>query len=315
MPQISVIVPVYNTEKYLHRCIDSILAQTFTDFELLLIDDGSKDNSGAICDEYAARDFRVRVFHKENGGANDARLKGIKESQGLYIMFVDSDDTISYNYINAFHDEIRLTSASVIVRTENTNRDEVDKIEYMADMCMGRISVQLVNKVMSKDILLSAFKPLPRDLPLGEDFMQNMLIAEKSHFVKYFKNNRICYNYTENLKSVSHTINSTCSYEKYFYGILCDMLEIKEEIGQPLFLSKINGLVKVVLSGNDIDHNDEYFISCKKEFQKWYKPLDGFIIFYIPNKNICKKLLVVKRLITRFCKRVNSKFLKRNISL
>ena len=64
---ISVIVPVYNTEQYLHRCIDSVLAQTYTDFELLLIDDGSKDSSGAICDEYAAQDARVRVFHKENG--------------------------------------------------------------------------------------------------------------------------------------------------------------------------------------------------------------------------------------------------------
>lgn len=66
---ISIIVPVYNTEKYLHRCIDSILAQTFTDFELLLINNGSKDNSAEICDEYAAKDSRVRVFHKENGEA------------------------------------------------------------------------------------------------------------------------------------------------------------------------------------------------------------------------------------------------------
>ena len=70
MPKISVIVPVYNTEKYLRQCADSILAQTFTDFELLLIDDGSIDGSGAICDEYAQKDSRVRVFHKENGGGD-----------------------------------------------------------------------------------------------------------------------------------------------------------------------------------------------------------------------------------------------------
>lgn len=81
MPLISVIVPVYNTEKYLHRCIDSILAQTFTDFELLLIDDGSKDNSGKICDEYAAKDSRVRVFHKENGGASSARYMGLNNAK------------------------------------------------------------------------------------------------------------------------------------------------------------------------------------------------------------------------------------------
>lgn len=76
IPKISVIVPVYNVEKYLYRCIDSILAQTFTDFEVLLIDDGSKDKSGEICDEYAKKDIRVKVFHKENGGVSSARQYG-----------------------------------------------------------------------------------------------------------------------------------------------------------------------------------------------------------------------------------------------
>lgn len=77
MPKISFIVPIYNSEQYLHRCIDSILSQTFADFELLLIDDGSKDNSGKICDEYAAKDSRVQVFHKENGGVSSARNLGV----------------------------------------------------------------------------------------------------------------------------------------------------------------------------------------------------------------------------------------------
>ena len=93
MPKISVIVPVYNTEQYLPRCIDSILSQYFTDFELLLIDDGSKDNSGNICDEYATQDSRIRVFHKVNGGATSARLLGVKKSIGEFICFVDSDDS------------------------------------------------------------------------------------------------------------------------------------------------------------------------------------------------------------------------------
>ncbi len=81
-PKISVIVPVYKAEKYLHRCVDSILAQTFTDFEVLLIDDGSPDRSGDICDEYAKKDSRVRVFHKENGGVSSARQYGIDNAQG-----------------------------------------------------------------------------------------------------------------------------------------------------------------------------------------------------------------------------------------
>lgn len=93
-PKISVIVPVYNSERFLHRCIDSILAQSFTDFELLLIDDGSIDSSGAICDEYATKDSRVRVFHKENGGVSSARNLGLDNAQGEWITFVDSDDWI-----------------------------------------------------------------------------------------------------------------------------------------------------------------------------------------------------------------------------
>ena len=95
MPLISIIVPVYNTEKYLHRCIDSILIQTFTDFELLLIDDGSKDRSGEICDEYAKNDSRVRVFHKENGGVSSARNLGLDNAKGEWISFVDADDYLN----------------------------------------------------------------------------------------------------------------------------------------------------------------------------------------------------------------------------
>ena len=95
MAQISVIVPVYQVEAYLPQCIDSILAQTFRDFELILVDDGSQDRSGAICDEYAGRDERVRVLHKENGGLSDARNAGLEQANGDYFLFVDSDDFIA----------------------------------------------------------------------------------------------------------------------------------------------------------------------------------------------------------------------------
>lgn len=91
-PKVSVIVPVYKAEAYLHRCVDSILSQTFQDFEVLLIDDGSPDKSGEICDEYAKKDNRVRVFHKENGGVSSARNLAIGQSKGEWMCFVDSDD-------------------------------------------------------------------------------------------------------------------------------------------------------------------------------------------------------------------------------
>ncbi|MGL5150607.1 MAG: glycosyltransferase family 2 protein [Clostridium sp.] len=93
-PEISIIVPVYKVEKYLRRCIDSILAQTFKNFELILIDDGSPDNCGKICDEYAEEDERVVVIHKENGGQSSARNLGLDIAKGKYIGFVDSDDWI-----------------------------------------------------------------------------------------------------------------------------------------------------------------------------------------------------------------------------
>jgi len=96
-PKISIIVPVYNAEKYLHQCVDSILAQTYTDFEVLLINDGSKDGSGAICDEYAAKDDRVRVFHKENGGVSSARNMGLDNARGEWIYFPDADDELYPN--------------------------------------------------------------------------------------------------------------------------------------------------------------------------------------------------------------------------
>ncbi len=94
MPILSIIVPVYNVEKYLDRCVESILAQTFTDFELILVDDGSPDNCGKMCDEYAKKDQRITVIHKRNGGLSDARNAGLDIAKGEFVGFVDSDDWI-----------------------------------------------------------------------------------------------------------------------------------------------------------------------------------------------------------------------------
>ncbi len=104
--KISVIVPIYNTEQYLSRCLDSIISQSFTDFELLLIDDGSTDGSGIICDSYADRDRRIRVFHKENGGVSSARNLGIDKAQGEWLYFVDSDDELLPGGLSTLVDNI-----------------------------------------------------------------------------------------------------------------------------------------------------------------------------------------------------------------
>lgn len=98
--EISIIVPVYNVEKYLERCIDSILNQNFKDFELILVDDGSTDKSGEICDKYAKRYSYIRVIHKENGGPSEARNEGILQANGKYVTYIDSDDLISSDYLD-----------------------------------------------------------------------------------------------------------------------------------------------------------------------------------------------------------------------
>lgn len=101
MPKVSIIVPVYKAEKYIRRCLDSILAQTFTDWECVLVDDGSPDGSGAICDEYAERDSRFRVFHKGNGGVSSARNLGIDNCNGDFLCFFDADDFVPKHTLSA----------------------------------------------------------------------------------------------------------------------------------------------------------------------------------------------------------------------
>lgn len=100
---ISVIVPVYQVEKYLERCVDSILKQTYTNIEVILVDDGSKDNSPAICDEYLEKDSRIKVIHKKNGGLSSARNAGIEKAEGDWLMFIDSDDCISLQMIERMY--------------------------------------------------------------------------------------------------------------------------------------------------------------------------------------------------------------------
>ena len=96
---VSVIIPIYKVEKYLRKCIDSVLNQTYQDFEIILVDDCSPDNCPKICDEYAKTDGRIKVIHKENGGVSSARNAGIKIANGEYLSFIDSDDSVEENFL------------------------------------------------------------------------------------------------------------------------------------------------------------------------------------------------------------------------
>lgn len=114
-PRLSIVVPVYNVEQYLHKCVDSILSQTFRDYELILVDDGSTDGSSRICDDYKGKDGRICVLHKENGGLSDARNYGIEHSNGEYIAFVDSDDWIDSGMYESMMSAIVENDADIAV--------------------------------------------------------------------------------------------------------------------------------------------------------------------------------------------------------
>ena len=133
MPEISIIVPVYNVEKYLDRCIKSILNQTFKDFELILIDDGSTDKSGVICDNYKKIDDRIVVIHKKNGGLSSVRNKGLDVAKGEYIAFVDGDDYVNKEMYNILLNEAKNNSSDIVIckfkkvyESMNNNIEEVD---------------------------------------------------------------------------------------------------------------------------------------------------------------------------------------------
>ena len=102
-PEISVIVPVYNVERYLRQCMDSLVNQTYTDFEIILVNDGSTDSSGVLCEEWAKKDGRIHVVHKKNEGLGFARNTGIEHAKGKYITFVDSDDYVSLDMLQTLH--------------------------------------------------------------------------------------------------------------------------------------------------------------------------------------------------------------------
>ncbi|MDD6237531.1 MAG: glycosyltransferase family 2 protein, partial [Clostridiales bacterium] len=126
MPKISVIMPVYNSEQFLRMAVDSVLNQTFEDFELIMVDDGSKDQSGAICDEYAQKDARVKVIHQENGGICAARNTGMKAAEGEYLAFIDNDDEYLPNLLEENYALAQEYDADVVkygYRVEETFKD------------------------------------------------------------------------------------------------------------------------------------------------------------------------------------------------
>jgi len=132
IPNISIIIPVYNTESFIRRCLDSVMAQYYRNWELVVVDDGSTDDSGAICDEYAKKDERIRVFHKENGGVSSARNVGLQKAIGEWVTFIDSDDwveeTYLQNYVDVLLDDIQMVVQGIIIDKKETTVIELPEL-------------------------------------------------------------------------------------------------------------------------------------------------------------------------------------------
>ena len=208
-PTISVIVPVYNVEQYLDECIQSILNQSFVDIELLLVDDGSTDNSGAICDTYVKQDSRIHVIHQSNGGVMKARKTGVENALGELICFVDSDDMLLEGALQTMYNYMSDDIDVVIMWTT------IDKVitgeELVNGLLQQTISAAPWGKLFRKDVVVNSHAmDIERDFKLGDDFLANLKIA------LYVKRG-VCvsqwlYFYRENLYSIVHVNKNSLEY-------------------------------------------------------------------------------------------------------
>lgn len=266
MPNISVVVPVFNAEKYLSECIDSILSQTFTDFELLLINDGSKDNSGAICDEYAHKDYRVKVFHKENGGVSSARNLGLENAKGEWIAFVDSDDWIDKTMYQEMHDLAILDNADVVycdinmvfyshqVAWKAANHD-TNKIKFLNNYLASEWT-SLCNLLVRKSLFDSNQIKSPEGFPFAEDYHVSARLMYFAERISYLP--KALYNYNRmNESSALHNF-SPDHYDKE-RKVNLDLIDFfiargsYEDYAKPLCWRLLKSVQEFVLDKNTYD--------------------------------------------------------------
>lgn len=318
MSEISVIVPVYNVEKYLKRCVDSILNQSYKDFELILVDDGSKDSSGKICDEYGQTDSRVKVIHKENGGVSAARNTGLKFATGEYVMFVDSDDYIDedtllemtkYAGSDIVTSGLRFVDINENLLFENNN-DTIEKIninEFInnnyVDFYKKYILSGPYNKLYKRQIIIQENIFFNENLSICEDglFVINYLSVAKTisnvskcfyNYVQYSENNLMS-------KYNSNAVDASLQ----LYNAKQKLMTINECKNEDVmnFLNKeetetILGFLSQIYSRSKLKNNEKYK-KLKTELQKsqvkdllvTYKAKSfksKFIIFMIRNNFI-----------------------------
>ena len=223
---IGVIVPVYKVEKYVSECIESILAQTYTNFRLILVDDGTPDNAGKICDEYAKKDPRITVIHQENAGVTRARARGVVEADDCeFIMFVDGDDTISIdcikNLLEVMIDTVDIVVGLYDINDIHENTIELENEEYISRQILLPTDMPqaIWGKLFRRKIFNNFVFSLPRDITIGEDAIANVRLAINSAKPVIFIN-KVIYNYRILPNSAFHSFKNNLVYQYQFFKYL-----------------------------------------------------------------------------------------------
>lgn len=270
-PLLSIITPVYNVEKYLERCVSSIISQTFADWELLLIDDGSTDRSGTICDDYAKKDTRIRVFHKTNSGASAARNVGLDNALGKYITFVDSDDNIAVDtYERNIKHLVADPSVDIVVfpivrdnfvhDVNVTNGRSKKGVKQIFDIWYQHYPMQnsFCNKIARKEIIGSG--RFSKGKVTGEDLAFASQIWACMHHIYVSSEGAYYYN-TQNANSVTRCFDRQRMKEKLdemgiFSQYILQHKELKE-YAIPFFVGRLIELFKdFSLHGYSIETED-----------------------------------------------------------
>lgn len=211
-PAISVIVPIYNASQSLQRCVESILVQTFADWELILVDDGSRDNSGSLCDDYAATDPRIRVIHKPNEGVAATRRRGIEAARGVYCIQIDSDDWVEPTMLEELYATAQREGVDVVIcdfyydyggrkpaRYQRQRPSGLTSQAIVSDLLEGReVKPYCWNKLVRKECYEGV--EIPSDISHGEDFLINLALF-KSNQVRVAYLPQAFYHYVHDEKS------------------------------------------------------------------------------------------------------------------
>ena len=205
--EISCIVPVYNVEKYLKKCIESILNQTFIDFEVILIDDGSTDESGKICDDYIKKDSRIRVIHKKNGGLSDARNVGIENARGRYLIFIDSDDYIDKNMLKTLYDLNIQNNTEISACDKAFVFEDTGKIEYGEE----NEKIHILNSEETFKIIVDFYKKLGMEM-WNKLYLKDLFMGVRFPTGKIFEDQATQYKLIFKAKKISYIEKSLYYY-------------------------------------------------------------------------------------------------------